>query len=224
MPGKVANVGTIVACALVEELDTPDGLSAKRMPKPPETQMFKVAWIALALLSGATTISRAQGLPTAAGAMPPERTSVPLGASTRGFAIDQKGLKSGDPVPDVDVSIGKKTANRTGATIPGNANAVPNGGANRKAVEAKPTSASSGNKSFFESRSNTAITDASAIETPEQVAARKGKGSITGQAGNARNVGTPNNAQVVSPQGSAAAAIQLPSPEASSASRSTLKD
>ena len=149
---------------------------------------------------------------------------MPPGRSNSGFAIDQKGPKTGALPPDVDVSIGKKTAIRTGATIPGTANDVPNGGAHRRAVEAKPTSASSGNKSFFESRSNTAITDASAIETPEQAAERKGKGYIAGQAGNARTVGTPTHAHIVSPQGSAAAAIQLPSPEASSATRSTLKD
>jgi uncharacterized membrane protein len=127
------------------------------MPKPLETQMLKVTWIAfagigLALLSGAATVSLAQGLPAAAATVvPTEKTSVPLLA----------------PASD---------------------------GAHRKAVEAKPTSTSSGNKSFFESRSNTAITDAPAVETPEQAAARKAKVSA-GQAGNARPAGSAKNAQ-----------------------------
>jgi hypothetical protein len=163
------------------DLDAPAGPPAKRMPKPLETQMLKVAWIALALLSGAATVSQAQGLPAAATAVPSEKTSVPPVA----------------PASD---------------------------GAHRKAIEAKPASTSSGNKSFFESRSNTAITDAPAVETPEQAAARKGKGTLAGQAGIARPVGTAKSAQAGSSQGSAAATIQPVSPATSSAPRSALKD
>ena len=83
--------------------------------------MNKLNWIAVALLSGATTLPLAQGLPVAPSGSPSARTSMPLRTSGDTFTIDQKGQRTGDPLPDVDVSLGPRgpKSKAQGAVIPG---------------------------------------------------------------------------------------------------------
>ena len=64
--------------------------------------MAKITGLALALLMGVSTSAMAQGGATA----PAPNASARTAEASKGFSIDQPGVKrTGDPIPDVDVSV-----------------------------------------------------------------------------------------------------------------------
>ena len=64
--------------------------------------MAKITGLALALLMGISTLAMAQGGATA----PAPNASARTSEASKGFSIDQPGVKrTGDPIPDVDVSV-----------------------------------------------------------------------------------------------------------------------
>lgn len=117
--------------------------------------MAKVAAITLALLASASSLAWAQNADKGMGGAPAPATAMPGGAAPAGFTIDQKGVKRATaPAP-------APAGARKAAPLPGKA-AV--------GTAANPTPDGSGNKSFFESRSNTnprANTGAAAKSVPE---------------------------------------------------------
>ena len=122
--------------------------------------MIKLVAIAFALLSSATSPAWGQGAPTAAGgpsaaAMPMPGTAAPRGA-TSGMAMSGSGAQSGFTIDQKGV---KRTASPTAA---GAATRPPDTKSRTPGAVVTPGSPGtdgSGNKSFFESRSNTARSD-----------------------------------------------------------------
>ncbi len=215
--------------------------------------MFKFAGIALSLLSVTATLAWAQVPLSGTEAASASRTSMPVtpkaaapigqsAAGVPGGSVLQSGRIVG-----ADNETRDQTAVRKGkGYIAGN-----NGNARQasdppvSAERGKPSKEQraivspgtdpSGNKSFFESRSNTARTDEPA--STDQTTVRKGKGYISGGGGNARVVGgdkgkeasvtapsPPSRGQAgVTPMGTGAPAATAP-PELPGASRSIFKD
>jgi hypothetical protein len=122
--------------------------------------MGKAGAITFAMLSGVSSLALGQGAPMAMGEPPAARMATPGATTQAGFTIDQKGVKRmGSSAPAAGSSGAPGTsgaAARRAGPLPGNGK------------DANSENNASGNKSFFESRSNTARTDGAAAKaTPE---------------------------------------------------------
>jgi hypothetical protein len=115
--------------------------------------MGKAGAITFALLSGVSSLALGQGAPVAMGEPPAARMATPGATTQAGFTIDQKGVKrvgSSAPAPGSSGAPGTASAAaRRAGPLPGNGK------------DANSEINASGNKSYFESRSNTARGDVS---------------------------------------------------------------
>ena len=167
--------------------------------------MFRAAGIAAAVLSVVATLALAQGASMATDASTASRTSAPAIAPASAFTNDQKGVKrtgnpsagqigtvtpgggdraEADAATDSTANRGKPTkdqktfnesrSNNTRTTSP----IVTNGSGRAPGAAVTPGTPAgdpSGNKSYFESRSNTARTPDSAAVTDDAAAQRASK-------------------------------------------------
>lgn len=101
---------------------------------------------------------------------------MPGSTAPAGFAIDEKGVKrSGSSAPSPGNTENRAAATGYGANAPLPAKGQAAGtGKTQVGTSANPSTDGSGNKSFFESRSNTARTDGAAARSTSEAASSTG--------------------------------------------------